>query len=483
MQAVLISKFNGKTTRRIFIAIFAILSFIPVQSAAISVDPGDSIQAAIDEASQGGIIEVQSGTYFETLFLNKSLVLRGIDTGKGKPNLDAGGKRGAAILNSSGIIMEGFLVTNSSGPGIEIKAENNIIQFNEIMENDEGIALLGAMNNTIQSNTLENNTKSGISITQSSGNTIKENAVIGNGFGISLRFSNDNTLAGNRVEDNEAEGIYLSYSKENILIANIVSNNLKMGINLLRSENNVLRENEMLGNKYNFNSEGRNDIDSGNQVEGKPIYYLMGAENIEINSTSNAGNVYCINCTDVTIRDLVLAKNGVGIYLNNSSGSRIYNNQMVENIRGVQLLNSKNNYLEIAKANDNDYLLFIERSSDNALFIDKVNASHNKYSSYIDTFSEANNNTIKDLSTGPRKFFNCIIVPVNSNPSGAWIYLNDQNQSKKTPDNIRLIDLANANNTICLYKDGYRTYWKLLPDLTPFPDNELLKVDAILVPN
>jgi len=44
-----------------------------------------SIQAAIDAANQGDIIEVQSGMYYEQINVNKDVTLKGIDTGGGRP--------------------------------------------------------------------------------------------------------------------------------------------------------------------------------------------------------------------------------------------------------------------------------------------------------------------------------------------------------------------------------------------------------------
>ena len=47
--------------------------FEPGQAARITVEPGESIQAAIDEGSPGDTIEVKSGTYGEGIDINKQL--------------------------------------------------------------------------------------------------------------------------------------------------------------------------------------------------------------------------------------------------------------------------------------------------------------------------------------------------------------------------------------------------------------------------
>ena len=60
-----------------FLLILFILA-LPAHASTISLEPGQSIQKAIDAASPGDIIEIQSGTYNESINITKSLILRGI---------------------------------------------------------------------------------------------------------------------------------------------------------------------------------------------------------------------------------------------------------------------------------------------------------------------------------------------------------------------------------------------------------------------
>jgi len=64
-----------------------------VQGATIAVEAGESLQAAIEKASPGDVLEVESGIYRENLNITKQLTLRGVDTGGGMPVVDAGGGR------------------------------------------------------------------------------------------------------------------------------------------------------------------------------------------------------------------------------------------------------------------------------------------------------------------------------------------------------------------------------------------------------
>ena len=72
-----------------------------------------NIWEAIDAANPGDTIEVQSGTYYESIIIDKRLTLRGIDTGKGLPVIDGSAKRDTVTLNADRIVLENFIITNS----------------------------------------------------------------------------------------------------------------------------------------------------------------------------------------------------------------------------------------------------------------------------------------------------------------------------------------------------------------------------------
>ena len=157
------------------------------QGATITLGPGGSIQGAIDAASPGDVIEVQSGTYHENVNVDKPIILFGVDTGGGKPVVDAGGRGSAISLSASGSVLEGFVVTNSGkdiNAGIRITSDRNVIRDNLVKDNDGyGIILENSSFNIITHIELSGNLR-GVGLLNSSYNALFLNVFTDNGANV-----------------------------------------------------------------------------------------------------------------------------------------------------------------------------------------------------------------------------------------------------------------------------------------------------------
>ncbi len=195
--------------------------------------------------------------------------------------------------------------------------------------------------------------------------------------------------SGNNWQD---AGIRIN-SNNNIVKNNLASDNYH-GIELFNGNNNTLSGNTMIGNMYNFwlngyyNSDFDNQIDYSNTVDGKPIYYVKNAKNTVYDSSTNAGTFYCIDCLNVTIKNMKLLKNEVGIFFMNTTGSRIQNVTASNNSFGIIMALSSNNTLSGNNASNNYHVgIHMDSSSNNTL---SGNNASNNYGG-IDILSSSNN--------------------------------------------------------------------------------------------
>jgi parallel beta-helix repeat protein len=165
-----------------------------------------SIQAAIDASQPGNTIEVHSGTYYENVNVDEQLILRGIDTGGGKPVVDAGGIGSAIRLSHDGSVLDGFTAINASSfpqAGILISSKSNIVINNTALNNAYyGINLISSSNNTLTSNIANANTYYGVLLSSSSNNTLTGNTFkLNNDYGISLGSSSTNLIYNNYLDN------------------------------------------------------------------------------------------------------------------------------------------------------------------------------------------------------------------------------------------------------------------------------------------
>jgi parallel beta-helix repeat protein len=295
-----------------------------------------SLQDAIDNASIGDTILVQSGTYNENVNVNKQLTLRGI----GNPVVKSVGSDSAIKLSANGIRLEGFDVTGASypGEGIEITSNDNTLVENNAYDNDNnGISLFQSGNNTLIGNNAYNNGYSG------------RNGKYGSG--ISFSSSCNNTLIGNNVNYNKNDGISFSSSCNNTLIGNNATSNNDFGITFFSSLNNTLR-----GNNASNNGNGIILSSSGNNT-------LIGN-----NANSN---------------------NGIGISLSSSGNNSLGGNNASNNNRiGISLASSSDNMLSGNNASSNDYGISMDFSGDNLIYNNIFNNTNNVlfYGSNINTW-------------------------------------------------------------------------------------------------
>lgn len=173
------------------------------------------------------------------------------------------------------------------------------------------------------------------------------------------------------------------------------------GIQIYDSSNNVLRNNAMTNNTYNFGVWGLflshffHDIDFSNSVEGKPILYWMNQQDKSV--PYGVGYVALVNSSRITVKNLTISNNLSGVLLAYTNNSLIMNVTATKNERGLYMVSSYNNTIIRNNFSDNEWSGISAVSSSNNIFAGN-NITQNKHngirlshsSNLLHVFSENN---------------------------------------------------------------------------------------------
>ncbi|HZY46166.1 MAG TPA: NosD domain-containing protein, partial [Candidatus Bathyarchaeia archaeon] len=233
-----------------------------------------TIQSAVASVVNGGTVQVSPGTYTENVVVEKGLKLMG--AGNSLTLI----KGGVSVIGASGVTLTGLAILN-------------------------------------------NNTVTGLDVEYSPGAVISNNEVVGQATrflypplqGIRIVHSAGSSLTGNTVL-NETDGIVID------------------------SPNLILRDNTMAHNTFNFGVSFPyvEDIDTSNTVNGRPIFYGIGAISSQI--PSNPGYVALLSSHDLQVGPISISNVGQGILIFNSTQVTITGLQASNVLTGAVILNS-----------------------------------------------------------------------------------------------------------------------------------------------
>lgn len=194
------------------------------------------IQLAINAASDRDIVFVGAGTYYESLVLNKSILL----LGTGYPNtiVDANRTADVITISANNAVVYGFTFQNG---GLTIPAHYGV--------NIDNVDNVLVYNNFISGNFV--GIKLGDKQRGSHGNIIKTNIVTKNRYGIFVDHSSENLFYGNVISMNEWNGIEIAWSERNIFQANTISYNRAYGLEIVDrtpARYNIFSHNNFINN-------------------------------------------------------------------------------------------------------------------------------------------------------------------------------------------------------------------------------------------
>jgi len=252
MLLILLLISSGSQAFRIPIA-----SALPVEWIVDDDGPADfrSIQSAINAAQPRDVIRVQNGIYYESLKVNKSVSLFG--------------------MNRDLVIIDG----ENRGTVVLVSADDVYVRGFTLMNGKNGTSVIGVNNCTIEGNLVKNNIDRGILVSRSQNSIVRNNIVLGSRFGYGI---NANASTGIIIEDNGAtgnfwDGIGLLNSTDCIIRGNTINNNQVFGIWIDFSRDNMIYQNNLFNNTFQVSSNTPSNL-WNNGMEGNYWGDYQGAD-------------------------------------------------------------------------------------------------------------------------------------------------------------------------------------------------------------
>ena len=309
--------------------------------------PGNytSIGDAISAAENGDNIFVYTGNYSEHLVVNKTLNIIGED--ENTTIIDGGGIGMVVQLLANNIRFSGFTVRNGGRDwsdglvmcdgdqttitdvlvnggryGFIVNASGCVVDSNRMLDCHAGICIAGGEGNVVTNNTMVDQWGKGIDVENAAANTtvrgnyFKSTEIGPASLGGRYTLFDRNTVEGD--ENNGYAGIWLAGKHV------VVSNNtfIKCGL----SDFYAYISCEI----YN------------NTVNGKPLVYMEGKSNRLV---EDAGQVFLINCSRITVKVQNMSYIPTGIFLFNSHECTISSSTVSNTWIGIRLSKSTDNVI------------------------------------------------------------------------------------------------------------------------------------------
>ena len=277
----------------------------------VTVQPGQSIQQAVNNAAEVAVICLEAGTYVENVSINKDLTLRAIDSDPTKTVLDGsggqaadqatilisagsvtisgftikGGRRGIDAQNATAVTVLSNIITDNIRQGVLFeRVGTGEIRENQILKNKaqagigRGIQIVNSGSKDarvkILNNTISENEVSGLFINGSwvevRGNTISNNKLraIPETGGVLITAwegaSSDALLENNEITSNQGEGVAIFFSSTLEANKNTITDNGRCGVNAFQDGEATIK-----GQNNTIKNNARGDL-CGNPIGGWP---------------------------------------------------------------------------------------------------------------------------------------------------------------------------------------------------------------------
>lgn len=296
-------------------------------------DRRSSLQARIDAATHGALIEVGPGTYTGDLYIDKPVHLRG----HGRPVLSGSGTGSVVLVRADGVTIEGFDVDGRGGgdlgrdaSGIHVAGRRAVIRDCRIINSLFGIYLREADGARVERCDVRGihgkaagEKGSGIHVWNTTGFELLDNTIVDVRDGIYIQSSPYGVVRRNVARDLRY-GLHYMYSDDNVFEDNVFENGAA-GSALMYSRRLTFRRNQFLHNK-------------GSASVGlllKTCDDVLAEHNI---MADNARGVFLEGSARTTLRGNVVAGADVAVVLYDSATeTRVTGNSFLGNLTPLAL--------------------------------------------------------------------------------------------------------------------------------------------------
>ncbi len=304
-------------------AVLLLVACVSATAATIPVAPGGSIQAALDAAAPGDVVEVARGHYRGNLRIDKPVTLRGV----GRPTLSGGLSGDTIRVVATDVTIEGFIVRDSgdsllaqnAGIYVQPGADRTVVRHCDLVYNLFGLWIEKANDVVVADNLITGK---------------RDYASSQRGNGIQLY----NTRRA-RIERNNIgfvrDAIYVDVSHDAVFRGNRLHHS-RYGTHYMNSYRNLWEDNEAYYNRGGLAlMEVRYQTVRNNRAWGNSDHGIM-----------------LRTIQDAVVENNVVAGNARGFFIYDAEYNTLRGNLVVDNGVGVHLwAGSKNNVVD-----DNDFI-------------------------------------------------------------------------------------------------------------------------------
>ena len=293
-------------------------------AATLRVAAGESIQAAIERAQPGDVIEIERARYAENLRIAKPLTLRGLD----RPTISGGFKGDTIRITAEDVTLEGLIVTDSG---------------DSLRDQNAGIYVFPGSHRTVVRNCDLAYNLFGLWIEKANDVLIEGNLITGKrdyqssqrGNGIQLYNTHRAQILGNNISF-VRDALYVDVSHDAVFRANRLHHS-RYGTHYMNAYDNVWEDNDTWMNRGGL--------------------ALMEVRRLTVRNNRAWANsdhgIMLRTIQDSTIEGNVVAGNQRGFFIYDAEYNILRGNTVVDNVVGVHLwAGSKNNEVE-----GNDFIL------------------------------------------------------------------------------------------------------------------------------